>query len=96
MAGEDGQATNARDLALVAGWRPGWDFPLPEADAASLLRSPALAPPASLKADLAQLPPFPVSPTLTSGYGEQAVFGPLWPGHGLAQGRGLSVASSAQ
>lgn len=94
MAGEDGQAANSRDLALVAGWRPGWDFPLPGADTASLLRSPALAPPASLKADLALLPPFPVSPTLTAGYGEASVFGPLWPGHGLAQGRGLTWGES--
>lgn len=67
MAGEDGQAARLRDLALVAGWRPGCDFPLPEADAASLLRSSALAPPASLKADLAQLPPFPASPALSAG-----------------------------
>lgn len=90
MARDGQEAVPPRDLALVAAWRPGWDFPLPDCDPLALMRVPSLAPPPSLKSDLALLAPVSVEVPLCAGYGDPGVFGPLWPGHGLVQPHGLT------
>jgi hypothetical protein len=83
-------AVSARDLALVAGWRPGWDFALPAVDVAAVREAVApTAPP--LKPGLDVLAPaaerVAASVSLDAGFGP--LFGTLWPGHGLAQTRTL-------
>ncbi|MGE5545316.1 MAG: hypothetical protein ACM33T_00335 [Solirubrobacterales bacterium] len=83
-------AVSPRDLALVAGWRPGWDFALPAVDVAAVREAVSpTAPP--LKPALDVLAPS--FERLTGGIGLDIGFGPLfgtlWPGHGLAQTRTL-------
>lgn len=83
-------AVSPRDLALVAGWRPGWDFALPIIDMPAVREAVAPTVP-PLKPVLDVLAP--AFGRLTSGIGLDAGFGPLlgtlWPGHGLAQTRTL-------
>lgn len=86
-------AVSPRDLALVAGWRPGWDFALPAVDLGAVRESVApTAPP--LKPALDVLAPsldrFDIA--LDAGFGP--LFGTLWPGHGLAQTRTLLFGES--
>ena len=83
-------AVSPRDLALVTGWQPGWDFALPPVDVAAVREAVApTAPP--LKPTLDVLAPS--FERLTGDIGLDAGFGPLfgtlWPGHGLAQTRTL-------
>lgn len=88
-------AVSPRDLALVAGWRPGWDFALPAIDVAAVHESMAPTTP-PLKPALDVLAP--AFGRLTPGIGLEAGFGPLfgtlWPGHGLAQTRTLLFGES--
>lgn len=83
-------AVSPRDLALVAGWRPGWDFTLPPIDLAAARETVApTAPPVKPALDMLA----PSVDKLTASIGLEAGFGPLfgtlWPGHGLAQTRTL-------
>lgn len=81
---------SARDLAVVVGWRPGWDFSLPAVDLPVLREAVAPAAPLA-KPALDVLAPsldrLTGSVELVAGFG--GVFGTLWPGHGLAQIRTL-------
>lgn len=84
------ETASPRDLAVVAAWRPGWDFTLPAMDVAALREMTTPTAP-SIKPALDVLAPGLERLTgaipLDCGFG--GLFGTLWPGHGLAQTRTL-------
>lgn len=88
-------AVSPRDLALVAGWQPGWDFALSAFDPVALRETLAPTVP-PLKPALEELAPS--LERLVGGIGLEAgfgdLFGTMWPGHGLAQTRTLLFGES--